>query len=131
MSYIFDASSIFRAVIENKIDRLVGGYTDILAKYELGNIIWKKYFLKHDISRDEYQAISKIVYKVLDLLKPLNPEGHENEVLDTAVKLGITYYDSVYVYHSKKLKLPLVTEDHKLIKKVGDYIKVVTLDELG
>ena len=41
MKSLFDSSAIFRAVKENKIEFLAGNYTLELARYELGNIIWK------------------------------------------------------------------------------------------
>jgi hypothetical protein len=46
MKYLFDSSAIFRAIKENKIDLLTGNYTLELARYELGNIVWKDYFLQ-------------------------------------------------------------------------------------
>ncbi|RLI96776.1 MAG: toxin VapC, partial [Candidatus Aenigmatarchaeota archaeon] len=42
MSYLFDTSAIFRAIKEGKIEILAGNYTIELARYELGNAIWKE-----------------------------------------------------------------------------------------
>ncbi len=131
MSYVFDSSSIFRAIIENRVDKLVDGYTDILAKYELGNIIWKNYYLKNKISSDEYTILYRMVSKTLGLLKILMMDGYEEEILNIAAKLGITFYDAVYVYHSIRLDIPLVTEDKKLVAKVQNHIKTFTLDKIN
>ncbi len=131
MSYVFDSSSIFRAILENRVDKLVDGYTDILAKYELGNIIWKNYYLKNKISSDEYTILYRMISKTLELLKILKIDGYEEEILNTAAKLGITFYDAVYVYHSIKLEVPLVTEDKKLIAKIQNHIKTFRLDKIN
>ncbi len=42
MSFLFDASSIFEAIIQGNIKVLSGNYTIELAKYELNNILWKQ-----------------------------------------------------------------------------------------
>ena len=131
MSYIFDSSSIFRAILENRVDKLVGGYTDILAKYELGNIIWKNYYLQGRISSDEYIVLYRMVSKTLELLKFLTIDGYEEEIIDVAARLGITFYDATYVYHSIRLNVPLVTEDKRLKNKVGSHVKIYTLDKIN
>ncbi len=131
MSYVFDASSIFKSIIDNKINILIGNYTDNLAKYELGNTIWKKYYIKKEISVKEYSIISRIVFGTLKLLKILDPTGSEQDILDIARKIGITFYDATYVYHSKRLGSPLVTEDYKLRNKIKNIIKVLSLNEIS
>jgi hypothetical protein len=50
MKPLFDSSAIFRAIKENKIEFLAGNYTLELARYELGNIIWKDCVLHVKIS---------------------------------------------------------------------------------
>jgi hypothetical protein len=53
MKYLFDYSAIIRAIKENKIELLNGNYTLELARYELGNIIWKGYVLQAKLSKQE------------------------------------------------------------------------------
>ncbi|MCP8316707.1 MAG: hypothetical protein H3Z51_07600 [archaeon] len=50
MSYILDSSAIFRAIKENVVETLVGNYTLELARYELGNVLWKEYLLHKKIN---------------------------------------------------------------------------------
>ena len=50
MKYIFDSSAIYNAIKQNKIENLAGNYTQELARYELGNSIWKDHFLQAKIS---------------------------------------------------------------------------------
>jgi hypothetical protein len=57
MRYLFDSSAIFRAIKENKVDLLTGNYTLELARYELGNIVWKDYFLQEKISKEETKLV--------------------------------------------------------------------------
>lgn len=39
MRYIFDSSSIFRAIMDDRVESLPGSYTLELARFELGNIL--------------------------------------------------------------------------------------------
>jgi hypothetical protein len=42
MKYLFDASSIFEIIKAGNLKSLVDGYTTDLARFELGNVIWKE-----------------------------------------------------------------------------------------
>lgn len=61
MKYLFDSSAIFRAIKENKIELLNGSYTLELARYELGNIIWKDHVLQSTLSKQEAQIIARTI----------------------------------------------------------------------
>ncbi|MEM2148079.1 MAG: hypothetical protein QXJ94_05695 [Candidatus Bathyarchaeia archaeon] len=52
MKYLFDSSAIFKAIKENKINLLIGNYTLELARYELGNILWKNFPSKKPSQRN-------------------------------------------------------------------------------
>jgi len=54
----------------------------------------------------------------------------EEEILETAMELKITFYDACYAYFAKVKELSLVTEDSRLIKKVSATINVSTLDDI-
>jgi len=46
-SYVFDSSSIYTP-LKRGVPKIVGGnYTVTLAKFELGNVVWKEAFLLH------------------------------------------------------------------------------------
>lgn len=129
-SYLFDASSIFEAISRNRIELLVKNYTIELAKYELINILWKRLFLERDVSKEECDHIIEIIKNTLKLMHLLNINCNEKETFDLASKLEITIYYASYVYYAKKLNLKLVTEDQKLKRKIENYIKVCSIEEI-
>ena len=130
MKCLFDSSTIFRAIKENKIEVLTGNYTVELARYELGNIIWKDYTLQAKVSEQESKMMIKAIKHTLNIMDVLGIAGSEEEILDTATKLKITFYDACYAYFAKAKELQLVTEDSRLIKKTESTINVSTLDEV-
>ena len=69
MSYLFDSSAIFKAVRENAVEILVGGYTIELARYELGNALWKECSLREKISSGELKKLAKIIKETLNLIE--------------------------------------------------------------
>jgi len=128
MKYLFDSSAIFRAIKENRIELLTGNCTLELARYELGNIIWKDYALQAKISNQESRMMVKTVKHALNLMEVLGIAGSEEDVLETALQLKITFYDASYVYFAKAKELRLLTEDSRLTKKITSAVNVSTLD---
>lgn len=131
MKYIFDSSAIYIAIKQNKIENLADNYTHELARYELGNIIWKDYFLQAKISEQTAKDLTKIVNQTLNIMTMLETAGKEEEILQTAIQTKTTFYDASYVYLAKIKDLQLVTEDLRLIKKIPPTIKASTLSEIG
>jgi predicted nucleic acid-binding protein len=128
MKYLFDSSAIFRAIKENKIEILNGNYTLELARYELGNIIWKDYALQAKISEQESKMLARIIKHTLAIMDVLGIASNEEEILDAAIQLKITFYDASYAYFARAKELRLVTEDSRLIKKITPTVNVSTLD---
>jgi len=128
MKYLFDSSAIFRAIKENKIELLTANYTLELARYELGNIIWKDYALQAKVSGQEAKAMAKTIKHTLSIMDVTEIAGSEEEILDTAIKLKITFYDASYAYSAKAKELRLITEDSRLIKKITPATNASTLD---
>ena len=131
MKYLFDSSAIFRAIKENKIDLLTGNYTLELARYELGNIVWKDYFLQAKISKDEAKMILKAIKHTLTLMEVIPIESNEEEILESAIQLKTTFYDASYIYLARLKELQLITEDLRLIKKAIPAIKASVLNDIG
>jgi predicted nucleic acid-binding protein len=129
MKALFDSSAIFRAIKENKIEFLAGNYTLESARYELGNIIWKDCVLHAKVSQQEAKMIAKTINHILNLMDHIEIAGSEDEILDTAIKLRITFYDASYAYFAKAKDLRLITEDAKLIKKLTS-TNATTLDSI-
>jgi predicted nucleic acid-binding protein len=130
MKSLFDSSAIFRAVKENKIEFLAGNYSLELARYELGNIIWKDCVLNAKVSEQEAKMIAKTINHILNLMDLIEIAGSENEILDTAIKLKITFYDASYAYFAKAKDLRLITEDARLIKKITSTTNATTIESL-
>ena len=130
MKYLFDSSAIFRAIKENKIDVLNGNYTLELARYELGNIVWKDYVLQAKISEQESKMLTRTIKHTLAIMDVLGIASNEEEILDVAIQLKITFYDASYVYFARAKELRLVTEDSRLIKKIAPTVNVSTLDSI-
>ena len=56
--------------------------------------------------------------------------GLEEEILETAIGLGVTAYDSSYIVLARAHGLALVTEDTRLRSKAEEVVKVASIDEL-
>ena len=130
MKYLFDSSAIFRAIKENKIEFLNGNFTLELARYELGNIIWKDYVLQAKLSKQEAKMIAKTIKHTLTIMEVLQIGGKEEEILDTAAEHKITFYDASYAYFAKEKEIQLITEDLWLIKKINPTITALTLKDI-
>lgn len=49
--------------------------------------------------------------EIVEYMNILGPHGWEEEILKTALKLGITVYDASYIVLAKNNDITLVTED--------------------
>lgn len=130
MKYLFDSSAIFKAIKENKIDFLIGNHTLELARYELGNILWKNYSIQAKATDQEIKKLAKIIKQTLNLMEITQINCTEEEILETATKLKITFYDASYTYHAKAKELALITEDLQLLKKITPYTKASKLNDI-
>ena len=128
MKALFDTSSIFRAIKENQVECLIGNSTLELARYELGNVLWKNYFLHKKATDHETRSLTKIVKDALSLMVIEQIGCTEEKILEIAARLRISFYDASYVYHAKAKKYALVTEDQQLAGKVESFIEANSLD---
>ena len=130
MKYLFDSSAIFRAIKENKVEILTGEGTLELARYELGNILWKDHVLAARISEKESETVMGTIKRTLAVMYTQGIAGSEEEILGIATQLKITFYDAAYACIAKAKELQLVTEDSRLIKKAAQIAKVSTFDDI-
>ena len=130
MKYLFDSSAIFKAVKENKVEVLVGNCTLELARYELGNVLWKSLALEGKASGAEIKSLAKIVKRVLSVMEVLQIGCSEEEILEVAGKAKITFYDAAYAYHAMEKNLTLITEDSQLLKKITPKVNASTLSDI-
>ncbi|MGQ9469599.1 MAG: type II toxin-antitoxin system VapC family toxin [Nitrososphaerales archaeon] len=130
MSYILDSSAIFGAIKENAIEALIGSYTLDLARYELGNVLWKEYLLHKKINKDELKRLIRLIKRVLSIVEVLGINCHEEEILELAEELKSTFYDASYIFYAKEKKLSLITEDEILLNKARTYVKALKLSDV-
>jgi predicted nucleic acid-binding protein len=130
MKHLFDSSAILKAIKENKINLLIGNQTLELARYELGNILWKNFSLQAKTTDKETKALAKIIKQTLNLMEITQITCHEEEILETATQLKITFYDAAYTYYAQTKKFPLITEDSHLLKKITPHINASNLDDI-
>jgi len=129
MSLAFDSSSIFEAILKDKISVLAGNYTLDLARYELGNLMWKRVAFMKDLERDECRKLMEIIKGTLNLMEILDVGCHEADVAELAESLNLTFYDASYVFLAKSKGVPLVTEDRDIRSRVGGYVKVLSIKD--
>ncbi|MDI9644723.1 MAG: type II toxin-antitoxin system VapC family toxin [Candidatus Verstraetearchaeota archaeon] len=131
MKSLFDSSAIFRAIKESRIELLAGNFTLELARYELGNIVWKQCALKGKVSEQEARALVKTIGHTLCTMEVMSTAGNEEAILNAAIELKVTFYDASYAFFAKAKGLRLITEDARLIKKMAPAMDVSTLDGIA
>jgi predicted nucleic acid-binding protein len=72
--------------------------------------------------------IEKTINHTLNLMDLIEIAGSEEEILDTAIKLKITFCDASCSYFAKAKDLRLITEDARLIKKITPTTNASTLE---
>ncbi len=92
-----------------------------LARYELGNVLWKHPSKTERNVREDFDALSEMALPTQDLEDP----RVLTRVFQTARDLRITFYDASYVAWAALSKATFVTADEPLYEKVkgrGDAI---------
>ncbi len=131
MTHLLDASAIFKAIKENAIDRTADSHTLEVARYELGNIVWKQHNLHKTINREESLSLIRIIADVLDTLQIHHVKGREDKILELAEEQDTTFYDASYIHYARELGLSLVSEDKGMIEKARQMgIVASTLSEM-
>ena len=121
-NFVLDSSAIailLSTFKEKAISLIKGRITLDLAYYELGNVLWKEAILLKRINKKEARERAKEVGLILSEMEVMRISDPEElvEIMSLALKSKLTFYDSVYLFITRKLNASLVTEDSKLIKK--------------
>jgi len=95
-----------------------------LVLYEVCNALrFNPNFGEKDVSR----AVTNLLKLELELVD-------FSEVFESAIELAFSYditiYDAAYIAVSRKLRIPLLTADYKLLDKIKDLPLVVPLKEM-
>jgi len=125
---IFDASSIYRAVEIDAIEKLENGKTISLAIYELGNAVRKEVIRKNLSSEEGIKLLDFLsqLFSVLDILET----GIDTNTLKISLDENLSYYDASYLQAAIFSGDLLVTEDNKLLKSAVRYVEACKLENL-
>ena len=122
MNLLFDSSAILNTVRNmggNAISILKSNYILTLTIYEIGNAIWKEAKLQKRIGLNEALILISNISRILSKMRIIvidNPA----KVLRVAYLMRITYYDASYITTTAENNLILVTDDRKLLNKIGE-----------
>jgi predicted nucleic acid-binding protein len=128
--HLLDASSFIKALKLKRPDAIARNHTQWLTAYEVLNAIWKEVHLVRTIREDKALELASLVKELVGYTRVLDIRGLEEKVLRTALRLGLTAYDSSYVVLAKEYGLTLITEDEELKEKAREVVKVVSVDDM-
>ncbi len=113
---VYDTSAVYDLIDKGSVIDFDDGATIGLSKFEVGNVIWKQFTLRHKISRDDALILIKAATIFLGNLTMLDPDP--SDALKFAIKEKITFYDASYIVAAMQSQSILVTED-KIQKEVA------------
>ena len=111
---LLDASAIFNLFQCHKYNALVAGATIPLAKYEIGNILWKNHEIRNRISKIEAMESGTVLFELIESMEQIVPSPAS--ALSLSLEEGLTFYDSSYLVSAIESGYELVTDDVKLHK---------------
>ena len=113
---VYDTSALYDLIDKGSVIDFDDGATIGFSKFEVGNVIWKQFTLRHKISRDDALILIKAATIFLGNLTMLDPDP--SDTLKFAIKEKITFYDASYIVAAMQSQSILVTED-KIQKEVA------------
>jgi predicted nucleic acid-binding protein len=128
MKLLFDASALLNTIRRCKEDAysiLRGNLTLSLARYEVGNALWKEALLLKRLSVDEAVEVASLLDKALTVMEMVEPLTTAL-TLKLAYELQVTYYDASYMVASIENQAKLITDDKQLIKRIKECIEVAS-----
>ncbi len=131
MSYLFDSSSIFDALLREQVKVLKGQFTVDLARYELGNILWKEQALRRTMDAVRMPRLLSIAKRTLSIMNLLPVACREEEIVKLAVRFNVTFYDASYLFLAKDHSLILITEDRNLAHRARGFVQTRELNSLS
>ncbi len=138
MRYLLDASALLplvtkrggQLIVEASRENLV---TTDLALYEACNSLWKLTTLLKSISLEDALDVAAMLKELVmrNIIKSINfTKLDSSETLKRAYKEPLTFYDASYIAAAQSTEAILVTEDEKLRKAAGKFVKTITYTDL-
>ena len=118
---LFDSSAILNLFLQGKYDTLVAGATIPLAKYEIGNVLWKNYKIRGRISKKEAIESGNVLFELIDSMEMVDPPLPST--MRIALEEGITFYDSSYIAAAVESGCDFITDDMKLREAAGSKVR--------
>ena len=128
MNYLLDSSSLLFLIRSTNDERKMSVIKEAkvldLTYYEIGNAVWKESSPSKSLSGANLEKVVEAVnYCFTNMesisLAPVDLAG----ILEIARKEKLTFYNSSYLYATKKNNLTLVTEDEKLARASKKYTR--------
>jgi len=131
MKTLVDASSIYEAARMGRTHLLEGLCTVEIARYEIGNTLWKHTSQFGDFTLEEATEMMQLFTEVFAVMRLIQLAGHEEGVLALGCEFKMPYYDASYIYFAAERGLSLVTEDALMAKRGGEMgLDCVSIREL-
>jgi predicted nucleic acid-binding protein len=118
---LFDSSAIFNLFLQGKYDILVAGATIPLARYEIGNVLWKNYKIRKRISKKEVIESGNVLFELIDSMEMVDPPLPS--AMRIALEEGITFYDSSYIAAAVESGYDFITDDMKLREAASSRVR--------
>ena len=138
MKYLLDASALLplitrrgkQLIAEASRENLV---TTDLAIYEACNSLWKLATLLKTISLEDAVNVATALKDLAmrNVIQTVNfTKLDVSHTLNKAHKERLTFYDASYIATAERTEAILVTEDKKLQKAAGKFVKTITYTDL-
>ncbi|MBO3754596.1 MAG: type II toxin-antitoxin system VapC family toxin [Candidatus Brockarchaeota archaeon] len=127
MKLLYDASALLNVIRLRKQDAyrlLKDSLILCLAKYEIGNALWKEALLQRRISVEEAFETMVLLDKVLKIMRVVDLSNNDL-ALKLAYDLQTTFYDASYIVASTENNAKLVTDDMKLARKIRENTSIM------
>jgi predicted nucleic acid-binding protein len=138
VKYLLDASALL-PLVTRRGRRLIADalrmdlITTDLAMYEACNSLWKLVTLLKTITLEDAADVGQTLKDVTarNVIQTVNFTHLDfSHTLSIAHKEGLTFYDASYIATAESKEAVLVTEDEKLRKAAGKFVRVLAYTRL-
>jgi predicted nucleic acid-binding protein len=139
VKYLLDASALLllttgrgkQLIVEASRENLI---TTDLAMYEACNSLWKLATLLKTMPLEDAMDVATTLKNLVmrNMIQTINFAKLDfSHALNKAYKEQLTFYDASYIATAESTEAILVTEDKKLRKAAGKFVKTITYTDLA